>query len=87
MIADRKKYWIGGSKDCSNAKLAKTCKRRLRILPEPQRKLVVELCQDAYDGKMLGRLHTLLHPEAQLSAQDVETNLRGGAPSLSECGR
>jgi len=55
MIADRKKYWIGGYKECSNAKLAKKCKRRLRILPERQRKLVVESCQDAYNGKMPGR--------------------------------
>ena len=55
MIADRKKYWIGGYKECSNAKLAKTCKRRRRILPERQRKLVVESCQDAYNGKMPGR--------------------------------
>jgi hypothetical protein len=48
---------------------------------------VVESCQDAYNGKMPGRPCTLLHPEAQLSAQDVETNLRDGARGRSECGR
>ena len=40
--------------------------------PEQQRKLLVESCQDASEGKMPGP-YTLLHPEARLSAQDVET--------------
>ena len=41
--------------------------------PEQQRKLLVEACQDASEGKMPGRPYTLLHPEARLSVQDVET--------------
>ena len=40
--------------------------------PERQRKLLVEACQDASEGKMPGP-YTLLHPEARLSAQDIET--------------
>ena len=40
--------------------------------PERQRKLLVESCQDASEGKMPGP-YSLLHPEARLSAQDVET--------------
>jgi heme-binding protein len=40
--------------------------------PERQRKLLVLSCQDASEGKMPGP-YTLLHPEARLSAQDVET--------------
>jgi len=40
--------------------------------PEQQRKLLVESCQDASEGKMPGP-YTLLHPETRLSAQDVET--------------
>jgi Haem-binding domain len=39
--------------------------------PERQRKLLVESCQDASEGKMPGP-YTLLHPEVRLSAQDVE---------------
>ncbi len=40
--------------------------------PERQRKLLVESCQDVSTGKMPGAW-TLLHPEAKLSALDVET--------------
>jgi hypothetical protein len=40
--------------------------------PEQQRKLLVEACQDASEGKMPGP-YTLLHPETRLSAQDVGT--------------
>ncbi len=40
--------------------------------PEKQRQLLVESCDDASRGKMPGPW-TLLHPEARLSAQDVET--------------
>ena len=40
--------------------------------PERQRKLLVESCQDASEGKMPGP-YTLLHPETRLSAQDIET--------------
>ncbi len=40
--------------------------------PERQRMLLVESCRDATKGKMPGPW-TLLHPEARLSAQDVET--------------
>jgi hypothetical protein len=41
--------------------------------PERQRKLLVESCRDASDGKMPGHPYTLLHPEARLSNQDIET--------------
>ena len=40
--------------------------------PERQRRLLMESCQDASKGKMPGPW-TLLHPEAKLSTQDVET--------------
>ncbi len=40
--------------------------------PQQQRRLLVESCQDASKGKMPGPW-TLLHPEARLSARDVET--------------
>ena len=41
--------------------------------PERQRELLAESCQDVTSGKMPGRPWTLLHPDARLSAQDVET--------------
>ena len=41
--------------------------------PERRRTLLVESCRDASNGTMPGRPYTLLHPEAQLSADDVET--------------
>jgi len=41
--------------------------------PERQRALLVASCQDASTGKMPGSAWTLLHPEAQLSTQDVAT--------------
>jgi heme-binding protein len=41
--------------------------------PEQQRALLVVSCRDASEGKMPPRLYTLMHPEARLSAQDVET--------------
>lgn len=40
--------------------------------PQQQRRLLAESCEDASTGKMPGPW-TLLHPEAKLSAQDVET--------------
>jgi hypothetical protein len=40
--------------------------------PEQQRKLLAASCQDVSNGKMPGPW-TWLHPEARLSAQDVET--------------
>lgn len=40
---------------------------------ERRRKLLLESCQDASTGKMPGSPYTLLHPEARLSARDVET--------------
>jgi Haem-binding domain len=40
---------------------------------EQQRNLLVASCRDASNGKMPGLPYTLLHPEARLSAQDVET--------------
>jgi hypothetical protein len=39
---------------------------------EQQRRLLAQSCQDASSGKMPGAW-TLLHPEAKLSTQDVET--------------
>ena len=39
---------------------------------DQQRKLLVESCQDASEGKMPGP-YSLLRPETRLSAQDVET--------------
>jgi heme-binding protein len=41
--------------------------------PEQQHKLLVESCRDASSGKMPGSAYTLLHPEARLSTQDIET--------------
>jgi Haem-binding domain len=41
--------------------------------PEQQRALLSVSCRDVSEGKMPGRPYTLLHPEARLSAQDVET--------------
>ena len=41
--------------------------------PEQQRALLVASCQDAMDGRMPPSPWTLLHPEARLSAQDIET--------------
>lgn len=41
--------------------------------PERQRELLAESCQDVTSGKMPGSPWTLLHPDARLSAQDVET--------------
>jgi len=41
--------------------------------PAQQRTLLTASCHDASEGKMPGGYWTLLHPEAQLSAQDVET--------------
>jgi Haem-binding domain len=41
--------------------------------PERQRKLLAASCQDTFKGKMPGSPWTLLHPEARLSAQDIET--------------
>ena len=40
---------------------------------DEQRRLLVASCQDASKGKMPGSAWTLLHPEARLSTQDVET--------------
>ena len=41
--------------------------------PERQHALLGASCQDATTGKMSGGAYTLFHPEAKLSAQDVET--------------
>ena len=41
--------------------------------PEQRRTLLVASCHDAAEGKMPGGAWTLLHSEAQLSAQDVDT--------------
>ena len=41
--------------------------------PAQQRMLLAESCRDATSGKMPGGIYTALRPEAQLSAQDVET--------------
>ncbi len=41
--------------------------------PEQQRTQLVASCRDVSEGRMPPRPWTLLHPETQLSAQDVET--------------
>jgi hypothetical protein len=41
--------------------------------PAQQRILLASSCQTAKDGTMPGSAWTLLHPEARLSAQDIET--------------
>ena len=41
--------------------------------PELQRQLLVASCRDVSGGRMPGRAYTLLHPEARLSAADIET--------------
>lgn len=41
--------------------------------PERQQELLAASCRDASSGKMPGGAYTMLHPEAQLTAQDVET--------------
>ena len=41
--------------------------------PAQQRALLAASCDDARSGKMPGGAWTLLHPEARLSNQDVET--------------
>jgi hypothetical protein len=38
-----------------------------------QRTLLVASCHDATEGKMPGRPWTMLHPETQLSAHDIDT--------------
>ena len=41
--------------------------------PSQQRTLLAASCDDASSGKMPGGAWTLLHPEARLSSQDIET--------------
>jgi hypothetical protein len=41
--------------------------------PGVQLPLLVESCHDATQGKMPGRPWTLLHPETQFSAHDIDT--------------
>src|SRR5215475_4963188 len=41
--------------------------------PGQQRTLLAASCDDAQTGKMPGGAWTLLHPEARLSSQDIET--------------
>jgi heme-binding protein len=41
--------------------------------PDQRRTLLAAVCDDVSSGKMPGRPWTLLHPEARLSAHDVET--------------
>jgi hypothetical protein len=41
--------------------------------PGQQRALLVASCRDATNGKMPGSPWTLLHPEAKLSVQDIES--------------
>lgn len=40
--------------------------------PEQQRQLLAQACRDVSAGKMPGSLWTGLHPEARLSARDLE---------------
>jgi hypothetical protein len=46
--------------------------------PEHQRGLLAASCQSASQGRMPGSAWTLLHPEARLSAQDLETVCAAG---------
>jgi heme-binding protein len=41
--------------------------------PDRQRKLLAESCHEAEEGKMPEGRYTLLHPEARLSRQDIDT--------------
>lgn len=41
--------------------------------PERQLKLLAESCDAAAAGKMPDRAYTMMHPEARLSAQDIDT--------------
>ena len=41
--------------------------------PERQRQLLALACRDVSEGRMPGSPWTLLHPEARLSAHDIET--------------
>lgn len=41
--------------------------------PDRQHNLLVASCEDVSKGKMPGSPYTMLHPEARLSAQDIET--------------
>jgi len=41
--------------------------------PERQRELLAMMCRDVSTGKMPGGFWTQLHPEARLSAKDIET--------------
>lgn len=41
--------------------------------PERQRQLLALACRDVSEGKMPGGAWTWLHPEARLSARDIET--------------
>lgn len=41
--------------------------------PDQQRALLAQSCQDASSGKMPGGAWTMFHPEARLSATDVQT--------------
>jgi len=41
--------------------------------PAQQQMLLAASCQTATDGTMPGSAWTLLHPEARLSTQDIET--------------
>src|SRR5215831_864622 len=85
-IADRKKYWIGGYKECSNAKLAKTASAASESCQSGSGSWWPSRARTRIMARCPGAPHAAA-PEAQLSAQDVETNLRDGAPGRSECGR
>ena len=41
--------------------------------PERQREILIASCEDVSKDRMPGRPWTLLHPEARLSAEDIET--------------
>ena len=41
--------------------------------PDDQRKLLIQSCKAATEGKMPGGIYTRLRPEATLSAQDIKT--------------
>jgi hypothetical protein len=55
--------------------------------PERQRQLLVASCRDVSAGKMPGGAWTLLHPEARLSAIDIETICAATRETQTNAGR
>lgn len=51
--------------------------------PEQQQALLALSCKDAKEGRMPVPPYTLMHPEAKLSAQDVETVCAAARPATT----